>query len=168
MEYQLLWLDRLWTVVVPPEVPEASRWLYVQAFVTSDGSKSKAMTQCLQTQYPGLGFTNRPLQPPVPFSSVCAVPASPAVEADAFVSYTSSPASVSNTYSHRPTPRPSSPAGTNGGSGSGAPRRHPPRPATSTGGLGQRSGGSGRPPPQTKRHATQGTGGWMGSATTSA
>ena len=54
--YTLVWRGRLWIVSVPPELTR-DQWMYVQAFVTSNGNHTAAMMRLFEYQYPGLGFT---------------------------------------------------------------------------------------------------------------
>ena len=162
MDYSLLWKGRLWSVRVPQEIDAVNRWLYVQAFVVTDGSHAEAMRTVFRHQYPGIGWSgfNGSL---LPFGAF--------VSGHGFVSASdkSFPASASRSHSHTPRPPSSARAATDAVSGTGG--RHKPVPlrATSSGGRphapARAAVGSLQRP---KKTATPRTVGWMGSSSTSA
>jgi len=162
MDYSLLWKGRLWSVRVPQEIDAVNRWLYVQAFVVTDGSHAEAMRTVFRHQYPGIGWSgfNGSL---LPFGAY--------VSGHGFVSEsgTSSRVSASRSHSHTPRPPSSGRGATDAASGTGGQRRPAPPRATSSGGrppVPRKAVGA--PLLQPQKTAMPHTVGWMGSNSTSA
>ena len=165
MAYSLTWGGKLWTVSVPEEVGEA-KWTYAQTFAATGGDHSKAMMRVLAIEYPGLGYGAVNLQP------VSFLTASHAAAPYASVSGKSALFSQSRKDSQRPPHRGAVPAAKDGASGISDLCKPAPRPATSNASrpLFRQSTVQSCPEPaqNATRNAKRNTGGWMGSATTSA
>jgi hypothetical protein len=184
MEYSLLWKGRLWKVTVPEEVG-SKHWLYVQAFVVSEGNHGEAMRAVLRERYPGIGWSgfNTNIQSfgsALSYdksyrngSSLSSVPSDKSYRNGSSLSSVPSdksyPTSSSNSHSHTPRPPSSKRPAKDAESGTVGPCKPALRHATST---------ASRPPVplatvalmnlRTKRHATPHTVGWMGSTATTA
>ena len=170
MAYRLLWAGRLWSITVPEELGSSAAvaWTYAQTYVVTGGSVVAAMTRALELQYPGLGYGS-PNLTPVSFAAVGA----PAAADDVCASGKSAPYVRQNRDSQRPRP-PFSRQGEKGAvSGTSGPRKPTPRPATSSASqpLFRASMGSSLAKQReslrsSKQTATQDTGGWLGSNST--
>jgi len=161
-----LWKGRLWRIMVPAEIPDEYRWVYVQNFVVN-GSHGESMHAVLRLQYPGIGWSGFSgfKESVIPFG-LCGLEIG---DASVSLSDMSSPAFASHNRSQMRRP-PSSGRGAMGAvSGTGAPHRPAPPHATSSGGRPRvPSSGAVQLTVNSKKSATPRTVGWMGSTSTSA
>ncbi len=168
MDYTFLWNSELHAVRIPEELDregeaasEEIKWLYVQHKIVS-GSHVVAMVRVMEALHPGLSFSTE---------------VGPSYEKPLLYSYYACKSSPSCSLtdrksSHRPSSSSSGRGGIRAGAGNGGPGRPSPQRPTSTAlpARGPLTKGSIRTPgqqsQQTKRPATQSTGGWQGSRTT--
>ena len=166
MDYTFLWNSELHVVRIPDELAEAAiseetKWLYVQHKIVS-GSHVVAMVRVIEALHPGLSFSTEvgpSYAKPLLYSSLCF--ACKSLPSGSLISHKSS---------HRPSSFSSGRGGTRAAAGNGGPGRPAPQRPTSTAlpSPAPFGGGPGHTPrqQQTKRPATQSTGGWQGSRTT--
>ena len=166
MDYTFLWNSTLHHVRIPVDLEhesEAVKWCYVQHKIIS-GSHVSAMVHAMIVAHPGLSFSTAlppSYEKPVLISSL--LPGASSAD-------TSSP--VGSGSFHRNSHRPSSSASGRGGiraaGGNADPgKRGPPHPRSTPSQVhGHVSKGSVSLSRPTKTTATQGTGGWKGSKTT--
>jgi hypothetical protein len=164
MDYTFLWNSTLHVVRIPDELAEVAaseetKWLYVQHKIVS-GSHVVAMVRVMEALHPGLSFS----------TEVGPSYAKPLLLSSFYDMSLPSGSLTDHKSSHRPSTSSSKRGGTRGGAGNGGPGRPAPQRPTSTAlpARGPFEAGSIHTPRQqpTKRPATQGTGGWQGSKTT--
>lgn len=166
MDYTFLWDSTLHTVRIPEELgheSEEAKWLYVQHKIVT-GSHVVAMVRTMEALHPGLSFSTEvgpSYAKPLLFSSLSF--ACKSLPSDSLMT-------PSHKSSHIPSSSSSGRGGTHGAVGNGGPGRPALRRPTSTAlpARGRPRAGSGLPSGQQKttKLATQGTGGWQGSKTT--
>ena len=164
MDYTFLWDSTLHTVRIPEELgheSEEAKWLYVQHKIVT-GSHVVAMVRTMEALHPGLSFSTEvgpSYAKPLLFSSLSS--ACKSLPSCSLLSHKSS---------HRPSSSSSGRGGTHGAAGNGGPGRPVPRRPTSTALPVRGRPGAGsrhfQQQQKTTTLATQGTGGWQGSRTT--
>lgn len=164
MDYTFLWNSSLHVVRIPEELGEAAeseeaKWLYVQHKIIT-GSHVVAMVRVMEALHPGLSFS----------TEVGPSYAKPLLLSSFYGTSLPSCSLISHKSSHRPSMSSLGRGGTRGGAGNGGPGRPVLRRPTSTAlpppALFEAGLGHTLKQQQPKRPATQGTGGWQGSKTT--